>query len=172
MAGFDEAAMERLSALTAKAKAETKLTAAEALEVKELKLQKSMAEISKSRAQIAVARRKIEDREKYRLGGLALAAQLNGWPEDALKAGFAMLAAMSAEEKAALAEHGRQQTNDAPSQPALQLRVSFVEAPGDAITTALKKRGFKWNGASWDGAGDLADVRGEAELAGGVVEVV
>jgi hypothetical protein len=63
-------------------------------------------------------------------------------------------------------------TSTAPSRPVLQLRVSFVKPPGDAITTALKKRGFKWNGASWDGAGDLADVRGEAELAGGRVEVV
>lgn len=50
--------------------------------------------------------------------------------------------------------------------------MSFVEPPGEAITTALKKRGFKWNGTSWDGAGDLADVRGEAELVGGIVEVV
>jgi hypothetical protein len=45
--------------------------------------------IAQGRAQIAVARRKIEDREKYRLGGLVLAAKLNGWSEDALKAGFA-----------------------------------------------------------------------------------
>jgi Conjugal transfer protein TraD len=172
MAGFDEASMERLAELTAKAKAGTKLTAAEALEVKELKLQKSMAEIAKDRAQIAVARRKIEDREKYRLGGLALAAKLNGWPEDALKGGFAMLAAMSEAEKTALAEHGRQLASAAPTRPLLQLCVSFVEPPGEAITTALKKRGFKWNGTSWDGAGDLADVRGEAELAGGRVEVV
>jgi hypothetical protein len=171
MAGFDEMAMERLAALTAKAKADVKLTAAEALELKELKLQKSMAAITLGRAQIAVARRKIEDREKYRIGGLAL-AKLNGWPEDALKGGFAMLAALSEAEKAALAERGRQLSHAAPAKPALQLRVSFYEPPGEPITTALKKRGFKWNGASWDGAGDLADVRGEAELAGGVVQVV
>ena len=129
MAGFDEAAMERLAALTAKAKAGVKLTAAEALEVKELKLQKSMAAIAQERAQIAVARRKIEDREKYRLGGLALAAKLNGWSEDALKGGFAMLAAMSEAEKTALAERGR------------QLRVSFREASGEAIGTRRQPGG-------------------------------
>ncbi|MBB5374522.1 hypothetical protein [Acidocella aromatica] len=53
-----------------------------------------------------------------------------------------------------------------------QLRVAFAEAPGEAITTALKKRGFKWNGVSWDGIGDPDDVRAEAALAGGVVELV
>ena len=71
MAGFDEAALQRLAALTAQAKAGAKLNAAAALELKELKLQKSAAALAKSRAQLAVARRKIEDREKYRLGGLA-----------------------------------------------------------------------------------------------------
>jgi hypothetical protein len=42
-----------------------------------------------------------------------------------------------------------------------------VEPPGETIATALKK-----SGASWDEIGDLADVRGEAELAGGRLEVV
>jgi hypothetical protein len=172
MAGFDGENVDRLAALTAKSKAGVKLSTPEALELKELKLLKSAAAITLGRAQIAVARRKIEDREKYRIGGLALSAKLNGWAEDSLKGGFAMLAAMNEEEKATLAERGRQQGNAAPARPVLQLRVSFHEPPGEAITTALKKRGFKWNGASWDGAGDLADVRGEAELAGGVVEVV
>ena len=172
MAGFDEAGMDRLAELTSKVKAGLKLTAPEALEVKELKLLRAAAELAKGRAQLAVARRKIEDREKYRLGGLALAAKLNGWPEDALRGGFAMLAAMSASEQAALAARGQQQARTAAVRPVRQLRVSFAEAPGEAITTALKKRGFKWNGASWDGAGDPADVRAEAELAGGRVELV
>ena len=135
MAGFDEAAMERLAALTAKAKAGVKLTAAEALEVKELKLQKSMAAIAQERAQIAVARRKLEDREKYRLGGLALAAKLNVWSEDALKGVFALLAEMSEDEKVILAECGQQQTNAAPAKPVLQLRVSFPEASGEVDLT-------------------------------------
>ncbi|MBB5374519.1 conjugal transfer protein TraD [Acidocella aromatica] len=106
MAGFDETAMDRLAVLTAQAKAGAKLSAAEALELKELKLQKSAAALAQSRAQLAVARRKLEDREKYRLGGLAFTAKLNGWPEDALRGGFALLAAMSATEQAALAERG------------------------------------------------------------------
>ena len=135
MAGFDEATMERLAALTTKAKAGVKLTAAEALEVKELKLQKSMVAIAQERAQIAVARRKIEDREKYRLGGLALASKLNGWSEDALKGGFALLAEMSEAEKAALAERGRQEANDDPAKPVLQMRVSFREASGEMDLT-------------------------------------
>ena len=172
MAGFDEAAMQRLAALTAQARSGVKLNAAEALEVKELKLQKSAAALAQSRAQLAVARRKIEDREKYRLGGLAFAAQLNGWPEDALRGGFAMLAAMSETEQAALAARGQQQAQAEPAKPVRQLRVSFAEAPGEAITTALKKRGFKWNGTAWDGAGDPAELHAEADLAGGVVEFV
>ena len=172
MAGFDETDVARLAELIAKAKAGNKLNAAEALEVKALKLQRGAAELAKGRAQLAIARRKIEDREKYRLGGLALAAKLNGWPEDALRGGFAMLAAMSAAEQAKLAVRGQLQEAAVAARPVQQLRVSFAEAPGEAITTALKKRGFKWNGASWDGAGDPADIRAEAELAGGLVERV
>jgi len=172
MAGFDEVALQRLEALTAQVKAGAKLSAAAALELKELKLQKSAAALAQSRAQLAVARRKLEDREKYRLGGLAFAAQLNGWPEDALRGGFAMLAALHADEQAALAARGQQQAQAIPAKPVRQLRVAFAEAPGEAITTALKKRGFKWNGTAWDGAGDPAELRAEAELAGGVVELV
>ncbi|OYV30483.1 MAG: hypothetical protein B7Z81_00325, partial [Acidocella sp. 20-61-6] len=63
MAGFDESALKRLEALVSKSKAGTKLPPTEALELKELKLLKSAAEIAKGRAEIAVAKRKIEDRE-------------------------------------------------------------------------------------------------------------
>jgi len=132
MTGFDEVAMQRLEALTAQARSGMKLNAAEALELKELKLQKSAAALAQSRAQLAVARRKLEDREKYRLGGLAFAAQLNGWPEDALRGGFAMLAALAA--------RGQQQAQAIPVKPVRQLRVAFAEAPGEAITTALATR--------------------------------
>lgn len=69
-------------------------------------------------------------------------------------------------------QRGRLQAQTAPAKPVRQLRVAFAEAPGEAITTALKKRGFKWNGVSWDGIGDPDDVRAEAALAGGVVELV
>ena len=172
MAGFDEVALQRLEALTAQARSGVKLSAAEALELKELKLQKSAAALAQGRAQLAVARRKLEDREKYRLGGLAFAAKLNGWSEDALRGGFAMLAALSADEQTALAERGQQQAQVILAKPVRQLRVAFAEAPGEAITTALKKRGFKWNGTAWDGAGDPAELRAEADLAGGVVELV
>ena len=172
MAGFDELAMQRLAALTTQARSGVKLTAAEALELKELKLQKTAAALAQSRAQLAVARRKLEDREKYRLGGLAFAARLNDWSEDALRAGFAMLAAMSETEQAALAERSQQQAAVVSAKPLVPLRVSFAEAPGEAITTALQQRGFRWNGASWDGAGDPTEVRVEAERAGGIVELV
>jgi hypothetical protein len=55
--------------------------------------------------------------------------------------------------------------------PLVPLRVSFADSPGEAVLTALKKRGFKWNQAAtaWDGAGDPADIQGEADLAGGMV---
>jgi hypothetical protein len=44
--------------------------------------------------------------------------------------------------------------------------------PSEAVLTALKKRGFKWNAAAkaWDGTGDPADVQDEADLAGGTVQ--
>jgi hypothetical protein len=93
MAGFDESALKRLEALVSKSKAGTKLPPTEALELKELKLLKSAAEIAKGRAEIAVAKRKIEDREKYRVGGLAVAAGLNAWTNEELKAAFASLMA-------------------------------------------------------------------------------
>jgi hypothetical protein len=93
MAGFDESALKRLEELVSKSKAGPKLPPTEALELKELKLLKSAAEIAKGRAEIAVAKRKIEDREKYRVGGLAVAAGLNTWTDEELKAAFATLAA-------------------------------------------------------------------------------
>jgi len=93
MAGFDESALKRLEALVSKSKAGTKLPPTEALELKELKLLKSAAEIAKGRAEIAVAKRKIEDREKYRVGGLAVAVGLNAWTDEELKAAFASLVA-------------------------------------------------------------------------------
>ena len=93
MAGFDELALKRLEELVSKSKAGPKLPPTEALELKELKLLKSAAEIAKGRAEIAVVKRKIEDREKYRVGGLAVAAGLNTWTDAELKAAFATLAA-------------------------------------------------------------------------------
>ena len=93
MAGFDESALKRLEELVSKSKAGPKLPPTEALELKELKLLKSAAEIAKGRAEIAVAKRKIEDREKYRVGGLAVAAGLNTWSDEELKAAFAGLVA-------------------------------------------------------------------------------
>ena len=93
MVGFDESALKRLEELVSKSKAGPKLPPAEALELKELKLLRQTAEIATRRASIAVAKRKIEDREKYRVGGLAVAAGLNAWTDAELKAAFAGLAA-------------------------------------------------------------------------------
>jgi hypothetical protein len=100
MAGFDESALKRLEALVSKSKAGSKLPPTEALELKELKLLKSAAEIAKGRAEIAVAKRKIEDREKYRVGGLAVAAGLNAWTDEELKAAFASLVASGPKSRA------------------------------------------------------------------------
>ena len=172
MAGFDEAALRRLEALAAKSKTGDKLPAPEALELKELKLLRQTAEIAKSRASIAVAKRKIEDREKYRVGGLAVTAGLSRWNDDELKGGFAMLAGLNAGARAEFAETGRHAAQaEAASAVLVPLRVSFAEAPDDAVLTALKKRGFKWNAAAkaWDGAGDPADIQDEADLAAGIV---
>jgi hypothetical protein len=74
--------------------------------------------------------------------------------------------------RAELAVKGKQAATTAAGKAVLvPLRVSFAESPGEAVLTALKKRGFKWNQAAtaWDGTGDPADVQGEADLAGGMV---
>ena len=173
MAGFDETALKRLEALVAKSKTSGKLAAAESLELKELKLLRQTAEIAKSRASIAVAKRKIEDREKYRVGGLAVAVGLSRWNDDELKGGFAMLAGLNTSARAEFAETGKRAAQaEAASAVLVPLRVSFAEAPDDAVLTALKKRGFKWNAAAkaWDGAGDPADIQDEADLASGIVQ--
>jgi hypothetical protein len=173
MAGFDETALKRLEALVAKSKTGGKLPAAESLELKELKLLRQTAEIAKSRASIAVAKRKIEDREKYRVGGLAVTAGLSVWNDDELKGGFAMLVELSDTVRAELAAKGKlARANEDASAVLVPLRVSFDEMPSEAVLTALKKRGFKWNAAAkaWDGTGDPADVQDEADLAGGTVQ--
>ncbi len=173
MAGFDEAALRRLEELVAKSKGGSKLPAPEALELKELKLLRQTAEIAKSRASIAVAKRKIEDREKYRVGGLAVAAGLSRWNDDELKGGFAMLAELADTAKSELGAKGKQaRAAEAAKTVLVPLRVSFGEAPDEAVLTALKKRGFKWNAAAkaWDGTGEPADIQSEAELGGGLVE--
>ena len=107
MAGFDESALKRLEELVSKSKAGPKLPPTEALELKELKLLKSAADIAKGRAEIAVAKRKIEDREKYRVGGLAVSAGLNTWTDAELKAAFATLAARG-NHVSVPAHHGRE----------------------------------------------------------------
>ena len=173
MAGFDEAALQRLEALATKSKTSGKLPANEALELKELKLLRQAAEIAKSRAGIAVAKRKIEDREKYRVGGLAVAAGLSRWNDDELRGGFVMLAGLADTARSELAVKGKQaKTTELAKTVLVPLRVSFAEAPDDAVLTALKKRGFKWNAAAkaWDGAGDPADIQDEADLAAGIVQ--
>jgi hypothetical protein len=173
MTGFDETALRRLEALVAKSKTGGKLPAPEALELKELKLLRQTAEIAKSRASIAVAKRKIEDREKYRVGGLAVAAGLSRWNDDELKGGFTMLAELADTAKSELGARGKQaRAAESDKAVLVPLRVSFGEAPDDAVLTALKKRGFKWNAAAkaWDGTGDLTDIQDEAGLAAGIVQ--
>jgi hypothetical protein len=93
MAGFDESALKRLEELVSRSKAGPKLPPTEALELKELKLLKSAAEIAKGRAEIEVAKRKMKDREKYRVGGLAIEAGLGAWSDGDLKVAFAGLVA-------------------------------------------------------------------------------
>jgi hypothetical protein len=88
MAAFDETALKRLEALVSKSRSGSKLPATEALELKELKLLKSAAELAKGRAELATARRKMDDREKYRIGGIAILAGLSSWTDAELKAGF------------------------------------------------------------------------------------
>ena len=98
---FNQAAEDRLKELLEKRKHD-KLTRAEALEVRELQLLKAAAELAKKRAVWAADRRKLADRDRYRIGGFALTAGLGGWPDAELQAGFAVLAAMDVAQRAAL----------------------------------------------------------------------
>ena len=98
---FDDTALRRLEALVARRKDGT-LSAGEALDLKDLRVMKAEVRHARERAAIAEKRRRREDRDKYRLGGLALAAGLKDWPDNLLTAGFAYLAGLSDREKAAL----------------------------------------------------------------------
>ena len=98
---FNQAAEDRLKELLEKRRRD-KLTDEEALEVRELRLLKAKAQQAKEGAAIAQARRQLADRERYRLGGLVLAAGLGGWSDEDLRNGFAYLAAMGAAQRAAL----------------------------------------------------------------------
>ena len=98
---FDDTALRRLEALVARRKDGT-LSAGEALDLKDLRVMKDEARNVERRAANAEKRRRLEDRDKYRLGGLALAAGLKDWPDNLLTAGFAYLAGLSDREKAAL----------------------------------------------------------------------
>ncbi|MCA7121247.1 MAG: hypothetical protein LGL72_18040 [Acidibrevibacterium sp.] len=98
---FNQAAEDRLKELLEKRKRD-KLTRAEVLEVRELQLLKAAAELAKKRAACAADRRKLADQDRYRLGGFALTAGLGGWSDAELRAGFAVLAAMDATQRAEL----------------------------------------------------------------------
>ena len=98
---FDDTALRRLEALVARRKDGT-LSAGEALDLKDLRVMKAEVRHARERAAIAEKRRRHEDRDKYRLGGLALAAGLKDWPDNLLTAGFTRLAGLSDREKAAL----------------------------------------------------------------------
>ena len=98
---FDDTAMQRLEELVAK-KRDGTLSAEEDLDLREMRNQRAMARQAAEAAAIAEKRRQQEDRDKYRLGGLALAAGLKDWPDNLLAAGFARLAGLSDREKAAL----------------------------------------------------------------------
>ena len=98
---FDDTALRRLEALVAKKK-DAKLSADENLDLREMRNRRAMARQAAEAAANAEKRRRHEDRDKYRLGGLALAVGLKDWPDDLLTAGFAYLAGLSDREKAAL----------------------------------------------------------------------
>lgn len=128
MAGFDESALKRLEELVSKSKAGPKLPPTEALELKELKLLKSAAEIAKGRAEIEVAKRKMKDREKYRVGGLAVAAGLSTWTDEELKAAFADLVARSNHTSAA--HHGGELLAGVPGSQA----GDHADAPNESVS--------------------------------------
>jgi hypothetical protein len=112
MKDFGETDLQRLEALVNKSKTTGKLPAAEALELKGLKLLRDEAELAKAKAKLAAERRKLDDRDKYRIGGLALGAGLSTWSDAELKGGFAMLASATADVRATLAKKSKQATEN------------------------------------------------------------
>ena len=133
MVGFDESALKRLEELVNKSKAGPKLPPTEALELRELKLLKSAAEIAKGRAEIAVAKRKIEDREKYRVGGLAVTAGLNAWSDAELKAAFAILAANG--NHVSVPAHQGREVEDTPAGNEIRMQADLPAGVEDAGST-------------------------------------
>ena len=124
---FNQATEDRLKELLEKRKRD-KLTRAEVLEVRELRLLKDKARQAKEGAAIAQARRKLADQDRYRIGGFALTAGLGGWSDAELQAGFAFLAAMDAAQRAALppvaANAGSKAGGDAVAAPVTSATVS------------------------------------------------
>ena len=137
---FNQASEDRLKELLEKRKRD-KLTGAEALEVRELRLLKDKARQAKEGAAIAQARRQLADQDRYRLGGFALTAGLGGWSAAELQAGFAFLAAMDAAQRAALppvaANAGSKAGGDAVAAPVTSATVStLMPAPPSGAKAA------------------------------------
>jgi hypothetical protein len=133
MAGFDESALKRLEELVSKSKAGPKLPPVEALELKELKLLKSAAEIAKGRAEIEVAKRKMKDREKYRVGGLAVEAGLGAWSDADLKAAFATLAANG--NRVSVPAHHGPRVEEHPAGTEIRMQADLPAGVEDASST-------------------------------------
>lgn len=177
MAGrvFGEAELARLRELAGRVKGDGKLGAEERLELRELKARRQATEAAVELAKIAARKRKAEDRRKYALGGLVVKAGLADWPEAELLGGFRAMAAIGAERRAIWARETaeRERTEaEAAAKARVALRIRFAEDPGEAVRTALHRRGFTFDPAvkAWFGKGDPAEIKAEAALAGGQVE--
>jgi hypothetical protein len=177
MAGrvFGEAELARLKVLAGRVKADGKLEAGERLELRELKARRQAAEAAVELAKIAARKRKAEDRRKYELGGLVAKAGLADWSAAELLGGLRVMVRANPQMRAVWARETveREQTEaEAAARAAVTLRVRFAEDPGEAMRTALHRRGFVFDSGAraWSGKGDPAEIEAEAALAGGTVE--
>lgn len=174
---FGEAELARLKALAGRVKADEKLGSEERLELRELKARRQAAEAAAELAKIAARKRKKEDRRTYELGRLVVKAGLADWPVAELLGGFRAMAGIGAKQRAiwaqATAERERAEA-EAAARALVALRVSFADDPGEAVRTALHRRGFTFDPVtkSWSGKGNPAEIKAEAALAGGQVEPV
>lgn len=85
------------------------LTELERIELDDLLAQRQATAITAKRTGLAGARRKAENKEKYRVGALAVSAGLAGRSDDELRGIFAAAAALTNEQRALYAQRGERE---------------------------------------------------------------
>ena len=149
------------------------LTAAEKLELRQLRLRQKQVRLSRQAAELAETRRKLDTRRKIELGGLLLKAGLGDWDTATLLGGLMALSRTTKPETLAAWRDtgGSALATPKPEADGDALHVAFVTRPPAGITKALRGKGFRWNREAerWEGRGQIEDITAMVASAGGKV---